>query len=131
MLSRAWDGCLNARVAEARALSQILGDDHDLALLVGFVHSERACRLERGAGHRHREAGAAAPGGTARASPSPSGVRLFSEGARNLRRSIAAYWEAAVVLKEQEPEEEEPKETPKKTRAQPAARRRAAAPQAT
>jgi len=137
LLSRAWSECIDARVAEARTLSQILGDDHDLALLVGFVHSGRADELETAqvtaveklARQRQDEL---------RAVAHPRGARLFSEGARSLRRRIAAYWEAAVVLKEQEPDEEEPKETAKeapkgtqrKTPRQPATRRRAAPAQA-
>jgi hypothetical protein len=157
LLSRAWSGCLDARIAEARTLSQVLGDDHDLALLVGFIHSERADELEAGQVAaveklaRQRQA-------ELRAVAHPRGVRLFSEGARSLRRRIAAYWEAAVVLKEQEPGEDEPKDaankdaankgaankdaankdaakvaakgTPKKTPRQPATRRRTAAAQA-
>ncbi len=131
LLSRAWSGCLNARVAEARALSQLLGDDHDLALLVGFVHSEQGDELDAaqvaaiGKAARQRQE-------ELRAVAHPRGVRLFTEGARSLRRRIAAYWESAVVFKEQGPDEEEPKvppkETPKKAR-QAAARRRAAAAQ--
>ena len=33
------------------------------------------------------------------------GQRLFAESARSLRRRMAAYWDAAVALKEHEPEE--------------------------
>jgi CHAD domain-containing protein len=134
LLSRAWNPCFDARIDEARMLSQILGDDHDLALLVGFVHSGRAEELE--VAHvaaveklaRQRQS-------QLRSMAHPRGMRLFSEGPRSLRRRIAAYWEAAVVLKEQEPDENEPKETAtesakaadKKPPRQPAARRRAAA----
>jgi len=125
LLSRAWNECLGARVTEARTLSQLLGDDHDLALLMGFIHSEQAgglgaarvTAIEKLARQRQREL---------RTIAHPRGVRLFSEGARSLRRRIGAYWEGAVVLKEQEPDEEEPKETPKKTQRQPATRRRSA-----
>ncbi len=129
LLSRAWQGCLNARIEEARTLSQLLGDDHDLALLVGFVHSEQASGLgtaqvtaiEKLACQRQSEL---------RTLAHPRGLRLFAEGAKSLRQRVAAYWEAAVVLKDQEPDEErEPNETPKRTRAQPAARRRPAAAQ--
>jgi len=137
LLSRAWTGCLNARVAEARALSQLLGDDHDLALLVAFVHSESGGKLtasqvaaiEKVARQRQEEL---------RAVAHPRGVRLFTEGSRNLRRRIAAYWDSAVVLRDLEPDEEEPKaplkgaskDAPKesrKTTRQSGTRRRAAA----
>jgi hypothetical protein len=125
LLSRAWPGCLDARVSEARRLSQILGDDHDLALLVAFVHSEAAARvgaeratmIEKLARQRQQEL---------RSIAHPTGLRLFAEGAKALHRRMAAYWEAAVALKEHEPEEEEPHEA-RKPKEQPAKRRRTAA----
>ena len=132
LLSRGWSGCLNARVAEARTLSQLLGDDHDLALLVGFVRSEPACALgaaqaaaiEKLARQRQEEL---------RTIAHPRGVRLYAEGAKSLRRRIAAYWDAAVLLKEHEPEEgrakDTPKESPKNVRSQAPSRRRTAAVQ--
>jgi CHAD domain-containing protein len=153
LLSRAWNGCLSARVAEARVLSQLLGDDHDLAMLVAFVHSKRGEELDA--------AKVAAIGKIARqrqeelrAAAHPHGVRLFTEGARSLRRRIAAYWESAVELKNLVPDEAEPapmsagasKSTPKSTSKrtsknaakeqceaprQPGTRRRAAAAQTT
>lgn len=128
LFSRAWQGCVDARVAEARTLSQLLGDDHDLALLIGFVHSERASELgaahvtaiEKLARHRQKEL---------RTIAHPRGIRLFAEGAKSLRHRISAYWEAAVELKDQEPDEEVPKQMPKRTRPRPAARRRSAVAQ--
>ncbi len=45
LLSRAWHGYLGARASEARNLSQVLGDDHDLALLVAFVRSDAAAGI--------------------------------------------------------------------------------------
>ena len=83
LLSRGWSGCLNARVAEARALSQLLGDDHDLALLVDFVRSQSADALRDEQVAAHRKAGAAAPGGAARASPTRAVSALYSEGAKS------------------------------------------------
>jgi CHAD domain-containing protein len=138
LFSHAWTGCLNARVVEARVLSQLLGDDHDLALLVAFVHSQRGGELdtaqvaaiENVARQRQEEL---------RTIAHPRGVRLFTEGARSLRRRMAAYWDAAVVLRDLEPDEEEPskatskgasKHAPKESRksTRPSgARRRAAA----
>jgi CHAD domain-containing protein len=128
LLSRAWQGCLNARVAEARTLSQLLGDDHDLALFIGFVHSEQACGLS-GAQVAALEKVARQRQGELRTVAYPRGMRLFAEGAGSLRRRIAAYWEAAVALKDQEPDEEEPKETPDKSQRPPGSRRRSAAAQ--
>ena len=48
LLSRAWPEYLGARASEARSLSQILGDDHDLA------HARRLRALGRGRRHRRR-----------------------------------------------------------------------------
>ncbi len=123
LLSRAWAGCLNARVAEARALSQLLGDDHDLALLVAFVKSEvggeldttQAAAIEKIARQRQEEL---------RAVAHPRGVRLFTEGPRNLRRRMAAYWDSAVVLRELAPDEDEPKEAKEPVKEAPKRARR-------
>jgi len=99
LLSRAWTDCMDARIAEARQLSQLLGDDHDLAILAAFVRSERAAAIadenvaliEKLA--RERQA-------RLRAIARPVGDRLFAEGAKALRRRMAAYWEAAAAYKE-------------------------------
>ena len=124
LLSRAWIDCMAARVAEARRLSQVLGDDHDLALLTAFIRSERAsgigaeraAMVEKLAHQRQKEL---------RALAQPMGQRLFAEGARSLHRRMATYWEAAVALKEHEPEKEAPPKAA--SRPSPPRRRRAAA----
>jgi hypothetical protein len=111
LLTRAWPGALAARASEARGLSQILGDDHDLALLVGFVRSEAGARLgadaaviEKLARRRQQEL---------RGIAHPKGLRLFAESPKTLHRSIAAYWEAAVALKGREPDVDEAQPAPK------------------
>jgi hypothetical protein len=89
----------------------VLGDDHDLALLVAFVRSESASGLteeakatvEKLARQRQQEL---------RRLARPMGDRLFAEGAKNLRRRMAAYWAAAVELKEHEPERAEAEKLP-------------------
>ena len=126
LLSRAWTECIGARVAEARRLSQILGDDHDLALLCAFVRSERASAIgaeragmvEKLAHQRQKEL---------RVIAQPMGQRLFTEGARSLHRRMAAYWEAAIILKEHEPEVEEMRPKPERAPSAPRRRRSAAA----
>jgi CHAD domain-containing protein len=128
LLSQAWPACLGARVAEARALSQLLGDDHDLALLVAFARAqsadqikpEQATAIEKLA--RQRQA-------VLRDIAQPKGLRLFAEGPKSLHRRVAAYWDAAVALKERAPDEDEPP-PPKTPRRQPARRRRPAAARA-
>lgn len=118
LLSRAWTDCMDARIAEARQLSQLLGDDHDLAILAAFVRSERAAAIpeeqvaliENLA--RERQA-------RLRALSRPVGDRLFAEGPKALRRRMAAYWEAAAAYKEVAHLREEKREAPKTTSAAP------------
>lgn len=94
LLSPAWPDYFAARVNEARELSQVLGDDHDLTMLIAFVRSEPTGRLvgehvqivEKLARQRQQEL---------RAIAHPAGARLFAEGARGLRRRMALYWTAA------------------------------------
>jgi len=97
LLSRAWPDYLGARAAEARALSQILGDDHDLAMLVAFVRTregalcgDQAAAIETAARQSQDDL---------RADARPRGERLFAGGARRLRKSVKAYWQAAVAMK--------------------------------
>ncbi|MEI9900958.1 MAG: CHAD domain-containing protein [Hyphomicrobium sp.] len=121
LLSRAWPGYLDVRASEARELSQILGDDHDLAILVAFAHSDAAVALsgevaaviETAARRRQQEL---------RAEARPRGERLFADGAKCLRRNIARYWDAAVRLKELE--RDESLVAPKRVSRQSAPRRR-------
>lgn len=106
LLARAWPECLGARSSEARALSQILGDDHDLALLTAFLDSDAAASI--GAAHvaaakrlaRERQE-------KLRIQARPLGQRLFAEGAKTLRRRIAAYWQAAAEVAKTDGEEQE------------------------
>jgi CHAD domain-containing protein len=106
LFSRAWIETIGARAAAAREISQVLGDDHDLAMLSSFVRSSYASGLaedakatiEKLASQRQREL---------RTLARPMGDRLFAEGAKNLRRRVGAYWEAAVELKELQPEQAE------------------------
>lgn len=125
LLGRAWPDLLGARALEARTLSQLLGDDHDLALLVAFVHSdaagigeEQAALVEKAARKRQ---------GDLREAARPRGERLFAEAPKRLRRCVGACWDAAVALKEQELDEAEAHSGPKRVRQQGAPRRRAQA----
>jgi len=122
LLTRAWPASLEARASEARALSQILGDDHDLAMLSAFLRSEACARLGEDAGVVERLARRRQQ--ELREIAHPMGLRLFAESPKALHHSIAAYWEAAVALKDREPELETPPASHHKTPAAPAARRR-------
>ena len=123
LLAHAWPEYLSARASEARTLSQLLGDDHDLAMLVAFVHSdaattisgEHAALVEKAARQRQAEL---------RECAKPRGERLFAEAPKRLRRSIGVYWQAATALKEHELEEAGAETTAKHVRRQSAPRRR-------
>jgi CHAD domain-containing protein len=125
LLSRAWPDYLGARAVEARRLSQLLGDDHDLAILIAFVHSdaaaglrgEEAALVERAARRRQAELREAAK---------PRGERLFAASPKRLRRSIGIYWDAAVALKEHELDagDAKPAQPTKRVRRQSAPRQR-------
>jgi hypothetical protein len=125
LLARAWPEYLGARASEARTLSQLLGDDHDLAMLVAFVHSEaaagisgeHAALIEKAARQRQAELREAAR---------PRGDRLFAEPPKRLRRSIGAYWLAAAALKEHELDDAAADRPLKRVRRQSAPRRRVA-----
>jgi CHAD domain-containing protein len=126
LLSRAWPASLNARVSEARAISQLLGDDHDLALLIAFARAqpesvlgaEHAAEIEVLARERQNEL---------RTLARPKGARLFAENAKSLHDRMADYWKSAVALDSFGVEEEQPKKPARSVRRAPSRRRRSAA----
>jgi len=101
LLSRAWPDYLGARAAEARTLSQILGDDHDLALLVTFARSQADAVSEPA---EQVEAAARGRQAELRQMARPRGERLFAASPKRLRRSVGIFWQSAEALKDAEPE---------------------------
>ena len=98
LLSRGWPEALSARADEAKALSQILGEDHDLAVLVAFLREHagsalkpedidllekrcRSCQAELRDLAKHR------------------GARLLAEPAKNLKTRLNAYWAASAAAR--------------------------------
>jgi CHAD domain-containing protein len=91
LLAACWPSELSARVEAARALSQVLGDDHDIALLRQLVSAPtmtfasppdisaflKRCRARHKALRREAEA---------------RGARLFTERSRPFAERIEAYW---------------------------------------
>lgn len=102
LLASAWPQFCAARGSEARDLSKLLGDDHDLAMLIAFVRADPAQRIsaeqaelvDELARKRQKEL---------RASAYPAGMRLFAIGAKELHRTMARYWEAAQTPEMPEP----------------------------
>jgi CHAD domain-containing protein len=95
LLAPSWPLELSARVEEARALSQILGDDHDISLLVRLVSTptmifgspeETAAFLKR---CRRRQR-------ALRKEARNQGERLFAERARPFAERIETYWQIAA-----------------------------------
>ena len=89
LLSRAWPDEFQARIAAARELSQILGEDHDLAMLEQSAHGlglpaaqvadiSRICQTRQLA---------------LRAIAEPLCRRLLAEPPGAFRRRMAAYWD--------------------------------------
>ncbi len=111
LLSQAWPEFMEARVAEAKRLSELLGDDHDLAMLEALLRAggsqalrkSLAREIERLCRRRQKELREAAQ---------PHGRRLFAEGAKGLRRRVALYWETAARIGAQEKERSPPEPEP-------------------
>lgn len=104
LVLRAWPEVFTARVTVARALSQILGDDHDLAVLVTYVRALPAERLSvMHAGEIERQARARQE--ELRKAAEPRGRILFAEGARGLARRVGLLWSAAEEIDRNEPQQ--------------------------
>jgi len=90
LLSNAWSDYFNARVAAAKALSQILGDDHDLAILIAAI--ERAAEASSEPGLDAAISQARALQAEFRRSARPRGGQLFAEKPKSLVHHVAVYW---------------------------------------
>jgi CHAD domain-containing protein len=106
LIGRAWPEALSARADEAKELSRLLGEDHDLAVLLAKI-TDAAPDLTRD--------DMAAIGSLCRSWQTeirglaePRGARLFAEPAEELRRRIEAYWSSAGRLVECAGPEERP-----------------------
>jgi CHAD domain-containing protein len=97
LLSRGWPEAMSARAAEAKELSRLLGEDHDLAVLVAFADEQARPRLEPqdvaalSALCRKCQA-------ELRAEARPRGERLFAERADDLEKRVKLYWISANSL---------------------------------
>lgn len=97
LLSRAWPEVCKGRAAAAREIAQLLGDEHDYALLSAFAASQRGQglsdheiqRLQRACHTRQLEL---------RAWAVPKAQRLFADDAGSFASQIACYWAAACEI---------------------------------
>lgn len=96
LLTRLWPQMFSARVEAARELSQILGDDHDLALLktqIAALDAEALSDVENDA----LLALISARQDMLRRLAKPRGIMLFAAPPKAHGRWIAALWDAAVA----------------------------------
>lgn len=94
LLSNAWPDYFNARISAAKGLSQLLGDDHDLAMLTATIG-----KLAHGAKEGAAEIGQAARLARTyqldlRHAAEPLGRQLLADGPAGLRKRLAIYWAA-------------------------------------
>ena len=96
LMTDAWPAEMRARLALAKALSERLGEDHDLWLL--------RCRLRDGAAGRHDTKWVSEIGRlcqerqlTVRVEAAQLASQLYSERPKHLRRRLEAYWTAQEV----------------------------------
>lgn len=96
LLSRAWPDALSARASEAKTLSQMLGEDHDLSVLGAFARAQ--ARHLPPAGLAALEAQVREAQERLRQLAMLHGDRLFTERADDLIERLTAYWTAALSL---------------------------------
>lgn len=107
VLQRAWPDMFAARIAAARRLSQILGDDHDLAVFKAYVDAlpaEKVSQAARRAIVHHCESEQK----KLRRLAQPLVQQLFAEKSGQFSRRIAVTWHTAVRLAEIEDANQEP-----------------------
>jgi CHAD domain-containing protein len=95
LLARAWPDEFAVRVAAARELSQMLGDDHDLAMLVAAAATADDISYE------HKDAIIAICQRRQQALRDATefrAARLFAETAKAFTKRMEAYWKYARVL---------------------------------
>jgi CHAD domain-containing protein len=95
LLARAWPDEFAVRVAAARELSQILGDDHDLAMLIGATASAKDLSDEQKDAVvslcERRQQGL-------RTAAENRAERLFAEAPRAFVKRMSAYWKFGRVV---------------------------------
>lgn len=97
LLSRIWPDAMDARVSAAKRLSQLLGEDHDLAMLITFVEAQETRRL---APRQRAELIRLARARQAelRSQAWPQGRLLFAAAPKSFARDMMAMWRAARDL---------------------------------
>jgi hypothetical protein len=97
LLSRGWPEAISARVSSAKELSRLLGEDHDLSVLLAFIQSSDCAGLSASDVSAlttscldwQREI---------RRHAKPYAERLYADRPRHLAEHIVGYWTAAGEL---------------------------------
>ncbi len=97
LLAPAWPELMQVRVAAARELSQMIGDDHDLSVLAAHLADDRT-GLFSPAVQETVGAIARAEQTRLRADAKPLAGRLFAQKPRDMERLITQLWPASVRL---------------------------------
>jgi CHAD domain-containing protein len=97
LLSRGWPEEMSGRAAEAKELSRLLGEDHDLHVALAFASKKGKAVLAE------KDLAALVTMGRSlqaelREQARPRGARLFAEKADDLTERIQCYWSAARDL---------------------------------
>ena len=97
LLGRSWPESIGARAGEAKELSRLLGDDHDLSVLLAYARNAESAELSS---HDLAALRAACLSSQRqiRDLAKPHGERLFVERPRQLTRRVLRYWKAAEHL---------------------------------
>lgn len=97
LLVPAWPDLMNVRISAARDLSQLIGNDHDLSLVIAHFNTPSASTLD--ADVRARIVAAAkAEQAQLRAEVKPLARRLYAQTPGDMERLIVDLWPAAVRL---------------------------------
>ena len=126
LISRAWPDVLSGRAGEAKELSRLLGDDHDIHVLLTLA-AERGKSVLSADEIDALTAMCRSVQGELRQQAKPRGARLFAEPAGNLRERMVLYWSAARDLSALAPRVENGEKASARSRKALPDRRRSAA----
>jgi CHAD domain-containing protein len=97
LLAPAWPELLGAQAEAAHALSELLGDDHDLAVLAQRLTASAPLPPAVDAEREELLALVAQRSGELRAAATQLGLRLYAESPRRFSRRLASYVRTALA----------------------------------